>query len=63
MESIPVAGVEIKKETEAPLLAPSRRKAIAVGITAQEQIGNGIPNNVAQRTDLKSEFAILGRYN
>jgi len=61
MESAPVAGVEIKKETEAPRLAPSLRRAIAVGITPQEQIGRGTPKSVAQRTDLKLGFDILGR--
>jgi hypothetical protein len=61
IESTPVEGVEIKKETVAPRLAPSFRRAIAVGITPQEQIGRGIPKSVAQRTDLKLGFEILGR--
>ena len=60
MESTPVAGVEIKKLTLAPLLAPSLRSAIEVGITPQLQIGSGMPNKADQSTDLKFGFEILG---
>ena len=62
MESTPVAGVEIKKLTLAPLLAPSLRSAIDVGITPQLQIGSGTPNNADQSTDLKFGFEIFGTY-
>ena len=62
MESTPVAGVEIKKLTLAPLLAPSLRIAIDVGITPQLQIGSGTPKIAAQSTDAKFDFAILGTY-
>ena len=62
MESTPVAGVEIKKLTLAPLLAPSLRSAIEVGITPQLQIGSGMPNKADQSTDLKFGFEILGTY-
>ena len=47
MESTPVCGVAMRKETVAPLDAPSRRKDMAVGITPHEQSGNGIPNRAA----------------
>jgi hypothetical protein len=55
MESIPVCGVAIKKETVAPLDAPSFLKDMAVGITPQEHRGSGMPNRVAFRT-LRNEF-------
>ena len=62
MESTPVAGVEIKKLTLAPLLAPSLRIAIEVGITPQLQIGSGTPNSAAHSTELKFDLEILGTY-
>lgn len=54
MESTPVCGVAIRKEVVAPLLAPSLRNDMAVGITPQEHRGNGIPNKAAHSTDRKS---------
>jgi hypothetical protein len=53
MESTPVVGVEIRKESTAPLLAPSLRRDIAAGITEQEQRGSGIPNREAFTTEKK----------
>ena len=57
MESTPVCGVAIKKETTAPLEAPSLYKAMAVGITPQEHSGKGMPNKVAYKTDTQLFFA------
>lgn len=45
--SMPVWGVAIKKAAVELLFAPSFFKAEAIGITPQEQIGNGIPNKTA----------------
>ena len=53
IESTPVWGVAIKKDTVAPFDAPSRLSDIAVGITPHEHKGKGIPNNAAQHTDAK----------
>ena len=47
MESTPVCGVAMRNEATAPLLAPSRRSDIAVGITPQEQRGSGTPKRAA----------------
>ena len=52
MLSMPVCGVAIRKETTAPLDAPSRRRDMAVGITPQEHRGRGMPRSAACRTDL-----------
>src|SRR5918996_3380470 len=52
MESTPVSGVETKKETVAPLVAPWRLSPSAVGSTPQEQSGNGAPITAPQSTDL-----------
>ena len=46
MESTPVMGVEIKKESVAPLLAPLFLMLDASGITPQEHTGRGIPKIV-----------------
>ena len=51
MESTPVCGVAMRKETVAPFDAPSLRIDIAVGITPQEHNGSGTPNNAAYITD------------
>jgi len=52
MESAPVAGVEMRKETVAPSEAPCFFKERAAGITPQEQSGKGIPKIAALTTDL-----------
>ncbi len=44
-------GVEIKKESVAPLLAPLFLMLVARGITPQEQTGKGIPKSVDLTTD------------
>jgi hypothetical protein len=54
--------VEVKKESVAPLLAPSLFNMLPIGITPQEQKGNGIPANVAHSTELKFGFAICPIY-
>ena len=51
--SIPVCGVEMRKEVEAALEAPLRRMAIAVGSTPQEQRGKGIPIAADLMTDFQ----------
>jgi hypothetical protein len=51
MESIPVSGVEIRKERVAPLLAPCFFNETAAGNTAQEHRGKGIPKIEAFRTE------------
>ena len=56
IESTPVCGVAIRKEITEPFDAPSLCNAIAVGITPQEHNGNGIPNNVAYKTDVQLFF-------
>ena len=43
IESTPDSGVDIKKETVAPLLTPDCLSCLATGRTEQEQSGNGIP--------------------
>ena len=43
IESTPVCGVAMRNEATAPLLAPSLRSDIAVGITPHEQRGSGMP--------------------
>jgi hypothetical protein len=53
MESTPVWGVEIRKETVEALDAPCLKKEIPVGITPQEHRGNGTPSNAALNIDLK----------
>jgi hypothetical protein len=64
MESTPVSGVEMRKETVAPLLAPCRRSPSAVGSTPQEHSGSGAPMAEAQSTDftlpaLKKRISVL----
>ena len=61
MESIPVSGVEMRNEVVAPLLAPPRRSAMAVGITEHEHKGMGTPNNEARPTERKSSLPSLPR--
>lgn len=51
MESIPVCGVEIKNDVVLPLDAPFLCMAIPVGITPQEQSGNGTPKREALKVD------------
>lgn len=46
MESTPVMGVEIKKDSVAPLLAPLFLMLVASGITPHEQTGRGMPKRV-----------------
>lgn len=53
MESTPVCGVDIKKETVAPLLAPFLLNEIPVGITPQEHKGSGMPKTAALITELR----------
>lgn len=54
-------------DTTAPREAPSLRSDMAVGMTPQEQSGNGIPNNAAYITerilfeDKQSPKNLLGR--
>lgn len=51
MESTPVMGVEIRKESVAPLDAPDFLMLVAKGITPQEHTGKGIPKTVDLITD------------
>ena len=53
MLSTPVWGVAMRKETTAPLLAPSRRRDMAVGMTPHEQRGSGTPKMAALMTERK----------
>lgn len=46
IESTPVIGVEMRKDSVAPLLAPLFFILLARGITPQEQTGRGIPKIV-----------------
>jgi hypothetical protein len=55
MESTPVIGVEIRKESVAPLDAPDFLMEVARGMTPHEHIGRGMPNNVDFKTDFTSE--------
>ena len=50
MLSTPVCGVEARKLTVAPLLAPSRRSEKASGNTPHEQSGSGTPSSAALTT-------------
>jgi hypothetical protein len=50
MESIPVSGVEIRKATTAPGLAPFLRSSLAAGTTLHEHKGSGAPRSVARNT-------------
>ena len=52
IESTPVSGVEMRKETVAPRVAPCRASPSAVGSTPHEQRGRGVPIADAQSTDL-----------
>jgi hypothetical protein len=56
IESTPVVGVVIRKESTAPLLAPSFFKEVAAGMTEQEQRGKGIPKKEDFKTERKSPF-------
>tara|TARA_B100001250_G_C19368862_1_gene601009 strand:+ start:337 stop:645 length:309 start_codon:yes stop_codon:yes gene_type:complete len=51
--SIPVCGVEIKKEVAEALLAPCFLKYAVTGITPHEHRGIGTPNKEAKNIDLK----------
>ena len=53
IESTPVCGVEIRKDTVAPFDAPSRLIEAAVGITPQEHSGSGTPKSAAQITEFR----------
>ena len=53
MLSTPVCGVAIRNDTVAPLLAPSRLRPIAVGMTPHEHRGSGTPNRAESRTERK----------
>jgi len=53
IESIPVVGVDIKKDIVAPLLEPSLSRCVATGITPQEHKGKGIPIIFALNIDEK----------
>ena len=53
IESIPVWGVEVKKEIVAPLDAPLFNNDIPVGRTPHEQRGKGTPNIEAKKLALK----------
>ena len=46
-----VSGVEIRKESVAPRLAPRLRSVTAVGSTLQEHSGKGTPMSVASTTE------------
>ena len=56
MESTPVMGVEIKKESVAPLLAPLFLILVARGITPHEQTGRGMPKIVDLITEAILSF-------
>jgi hypothetical protein len=62
MESTPVCGVEMRKDTVAPFDAPSRYSDVAVGITPHEQSGSGMPNRAAHSTERKLLPASLSAY-
>src|SRR5213078_5308381 len=51
IESTPVSGVEMRKDTVAPRVAPCRASPSAVGSTPHEQRGSGVPMAEAHRTD------------
>src|ERR1017187_8463212 len=52
MLSTPVCGVDRRKATVAPRLAPCFLSEADTGITPHEQSGRGIPNKAALRTGL-----------
>jgi|TARA_Y100000031_G_C8214695_1_gene382771 hypothetical protein len=56
MESTPVCGVDIRKDTDEPLDAPLLYKEIPAGRTPQEQSGNGTPSKLALTTEAKLLF-------
>ena len=51
MESIPVSGVEIRKDRHAPLLAPCFLNPATAGTTPHDHMGIGIPRIEALITD------------
>ncbi len=53
---MPVIGVEMRKLSTAPLLAPCFCKLVAKGITPQEHTGIGMPKMVAFITDAVSSL-------
>ena len=59
MESTPVWGVDIRKETVAAFEAPSFLRDIAVGMTPHEHNGNGTPSNdafITERNELPPKY-------
>jgi hypothetical protein len=56
MESTPVMGVEMRKESVAPFEAPDFLMLVAKGMTPQEQTGKGIPKTVDFMTDQMFSF-------
>jgi hypothetical protein len=56
MESTPDSGVDIRKDTVAPLLAPCFLRVAAAGRTPQEQRGMGIPISEAFNTEMYRPF-------
>jgi hypothetical protein len=54
MESTPVMGVEMRKESVAPFDAPDFLMEVAKGMTPQEQPGTGMPKMEDFRTDFTS---------
>ena len=56
MESTPVIGVDMRKESVAPLLAPDFFMEVASGMTPHEQTGRGIPNMVDFMTEVILSF-------
>ena len=51
IESMPVCGVAIRNEVEAPREAPLRRSDTVVGSTPHDQSGSGTPMSAAFITD------------
>ena len=61
MESTPVCGVAMRKDTTAPLEAPSFLSDMAVGITPHEHKGRGMPSRAALstlRNDLRERYLV-----
>lgn len=51
VEGTSISGVEMAKAAEAPLDAPERCRAAAVGMTEQEHSGMGMPTSEASETE------------
>jgi len=56
MESTPVIGVEMRKESVAPFDAPDFLMEVAKGMTPQEHTGRGMPNTVDFTTEEMLSF-------